>query len=101
MVSNNDVPIGTSDEQPLRERALSRLKRRRDFRVHLLMYVLVNAFLVVIWWVVNGEGSFFWPVFPLVGWGIGLVAHGYDVYYGEDFSEAQIRKEMDRLERRA
>ncbi len=100
MLSENDTTGETVDEQRLRQRALTRLKRRRDFRVHLLMYLMVNAFLVVIWWATIGWGGFFWPAFPLVGWGIGLVAHWYDVYYGEDFTEAQIRAEMDRLQRR-
>lgn len=79
----------------LRKRALRRLKKRRDFRGHLLVYVLVNAFLVVIWAVTSG--GFFWPVFPIVGWGIGVVMNGWDVYVGNDFSEEQVRKEMDHL----
>src|SRR5664279_6419847 len=34
--------------------------------------MLVNGFLVVIW-AMTGAG-FFWPVFPIVGWGIGVAA---------------------------
>lgn len=37
----------------LRDRAIKRLKKRRDFSAHLLVYVLVNAFLVVIWALTN------------------------------------------------
>jgi len=42
---------------------VQQLKKRRDFYGHLLVYVLVNTFLVVIWAVVDSHG-FFWPVFP-------------------------------------
>ena len=33
----------------VRDRAIKRLKKRRDFSTHLLVYVLVNAFIVAIW----------------------------------------------------
>jgi hypothetical protein len=86
-------------ESEVRERAIRQLKKRRDFHGHLLVYALVNAFLVVIWLVTN-PGGFFWPIFPLVGWGIGVVMNAWDVYAGVDFDEAQIRAEMAHLERR-
>ena len=89
------------DETPqqieLRERAVRRLKKRRDFRGHVLIYVLVNTFLVVIWAVTNPDGLF-WPVFPILGWGIGVVANAYDVYVAEDISEEQIQREIGHLE---
>lgn len=84
-------------EAELRERAVKQLKKRRDFRGHLLMYILVNAFLVVVWAVTSGPDSFFWPVFSIAGWGIGVIANWYDAYLGGDFSEDDIRHEMDRL----
>lgn len=85
------------DDETLRARALENIKKKREFASHVAAYVLVNAFLVVIW-AVSGAG-FFWPVFPLIGWGIGLLFHGWDVYQGEP-SEARIRREMDRLKDR-
>ena len=36
-------------EQAPRDKAVQQLKKRRDFYGHLLLYALVNAFLVVIW----------------------------------------------------
>ncbi len=90
------IDEATQDEM-LRERAVKRLKKQRDFRGHLLVYVLVNAFLVTIWAMTNFHG-FFWPVFPIVGWGIGVVMNAWDAYGREDFDEARIRREMDRLQ---
>jgi hypothetical protein len=84
------------DQDPLRERALKRLKKRRDFGAHLLVYVLVNGFIVVIW-AVTSHGGFFWPIFPMVGWGIGVVMNAWDVYRGDEFSEADINREIERL----
>jgi hypothetical protein len=82
----------------LRERAIKRLEKRRDLAGHLLVYVLVNAFIVLIWFM-SGSNGFFWPVFPIVGWGIGVVMNAWDVYRDDEFDEMQIRREMDRLQR--
>jgi hypothetical protein len=81
----------------LRERAIKRLRKKRDFAGHLLVYFLVNAFLVAIWAVTNVHG-FFWPIFPLVGWGIGVVMNAWDVFRNEEFGEEQIRREVERLQ---
>jgi hypothetical protein len=51
----------TLGKQDLRDQAIARLKQKRDFGAHLLVYLLVNAFLIAIW-AFTGAG-FFWPVF--------------------------------------
>jgi vacuolar-type H+-ATPase subunit I/STV1 len=84
-----------TSEDARRERAIVRLKKKSDFHSDLLAYVLVNAFLVAIW-AMTGAG-FFWPAFPLLGWGIGVVFHARDTYWGESFTEDQIRREMQHL----
>jgi hypothetical protein len=89
----------TLRERALRERALRRLKRRRDLHAHLLVYVLVNTFIVMVW-ALTGAG-FFWPAFPIVLWGIGVVMNAWDVYRGDEFSEESVAREMARLRRSA
>src|SRR3954468_21699593 len=42
-------------------------------RIHALVYASVNLFLVAIW-AVSG-GGYFWPVWSILGWGIGLGCH--------------------------
>jgi hypothetical protein len=90
-----------SRQDVLRERAIKRLKKRRDFLGHLLVYALVNGFLVVIWAVTTDAHGFFWPVFPIVGWGIGVVLNAWDVYRNDEFDEEQIRREIERLQAHA
>lgn len=84
---------------PVRDRAIKRLKKRHDFMTHLLVYVLVNSFIVVIWAITN-SGGFFWPVFPIVAWGIGLVMNAWDVWHPAEFGEDQIRQEVGRMRAR-
>lgn len=84
-------------EDPLRSQAITILRKRRDFRTHLVIYLLVNAALVAVW-AVTSSGSFFWPIFPLVFWGIGVVMNGWDAYFVHDFSEDRIQRQMHRLQ---
>jgi hypothetical protein len=64
--------------------------------VTLLVYILVNTFLVVIWLLTDPHG-FFWPVFPIAGWGIGVIMNAWDVYGRQEITERDIHREMDRL----
>lgn len=93
------MTIDDTRDLALRERAVKRLKKRRDFYGHILVYLLVNTFLVVIW-AVTSPGGFFWPVFPLVGWGIGVVMNAWDVFWAEEVSEDRIQREMEHLAHR-
>ena len=90
----HDVPAMEAD---LREQALRSLKKKRDFRSHVVVYVLVNALLIAIW-AVTGAG-FFWPVFPLLGWGIAVAFNAWDVYGRRPISEEEIQREQERLRR--
>ena len=90
-----DLPIyGGTDENELRARAIKRIEAKRGLGANVLAYVLVNATLVVIWYV-TGAGIF-WPIFPILGWGIGVVFHIWDVM-SPGVDERQIQAEMDRL----
>ena len=82
-------------EQTPRDRAMLQLKKRRDFRGHVLIYVLVNAFLVAIWAITNPHG-FFWPLFFIGGWGIAVVMNAWDVYWRRDITEEELQHEMKR-----
>ena len=86
----------TDVDSSVRERAVRRLKKRRDFHAHLLVYALVNASFVLVWFV-TGRHGFFWPVFLMAFWAIGLVMNAWDVYRAEDFTEDQIRREMRKI----
>jgi 2TM domain len=84
-------------QDDLRSAAVTRVRKKQDFRAHVLAYVLVNAFLVGIWAVTGAD--FFWPVFPILGWGIGVAFNAWDVYGRKPLSEDQIQEEMRRMRR--
>lgn len=82
------------DEQQRREAAVRRLESRREFWTHLFVYVAVNSLLVVIWAITN-SGGYFWPVWPIAGWAIGLAVHAWETFR-RPISEQAIRREMDK-----
>ena len=43
-------------------------------RIHVLSYVLGILAQVVLWWLLTPD-IFFWPLWSMVGWGIGLAFH--------------------------
>lgn len=77
-----------------RQAAIKRLEAKRGFGIHLVVYLSVNALLVVIW-LMTGRG-YFWPIWPIAGWGIGLAAHRWMTYSQKPISEDDIRREMEK-----
>ena len=64
---------------------MRRARAKLGFYIHLTVYVCVNIGLFLIWLFTRGDtsipnASFPWFIFPLGGWGIGLIAHGLAVF---------------------
>ncbi len=80
-----------------RAAAIARITDRRDVRNHVVIYCIVNTLLVVIW--AASGGGYFWPIWSIAGWGVGLAAHAWQVFGERPISEADIDEEMRRDER--
>lgn len=52
-------------------------ERWQRFRRHLLVFVLVNAGLIALNFTRHPDKL--WPLWPLMGWGIGLAFHAFKV----------------------
>ena len=55
-------------------------RRRREFAAHLRAFVLVNMLLIGIWAATGAD--YFWPIWPLLGWGVGILSHASEAYAG-------------------
>jgi hypothetical protein len=42
-------------------------------------------------------GGFYWPMIPMLGWGIGVAFNVWDVYSPELPSEERIQREMSSI----
>jgi hypothetical protein len=85
---------GTPAPDERRELARKRLQAKRDLKTHAVAYVVVNAFLVVVW--AMSGGGFFWPVWVIAGWGIGLAMNVWEVYGRKPITEADVDDELRR-----
>jgi len=74
--------------------ARSRVTVRRDFSSHLVVYMVVNGFLILVW-ALTGAG-YFWPAWILGGWGIGLVLHAWDAFFRRPVTDADVEAELRR-----
>jgi hypothetical protein len=77
-----------------------RVKAKLGFYWHLASYVVVNGFLITIYlvtsWADNGL-YYFWPIWPLLGWGVGLFFNFLAVFVFPDTPASRqkmIEKEL-------
>jgi hypothetical protein len=74
--TNGELDALLADLPPVpdRHRAVARRQAAwRGYSEHLRTYLMVMALLVTIW-ALTGMG-YFWPVWPALGWGIGILSH--------------------------
>lgn len=72
------------------------VEERLGFYVHLASYILVNGYFVFL---SVRNGGYFWAIWPLVGWGIGLAFHGISVFgffNNNSWKDKQIQKEIEK-----
>ncbi|MHA2106607.1 MAG: 2TM domain-containing protein [Candidatus Hodarchaeales archaeon] len=79
-----------------RKKARETAELRYWFRWHVLLYVIINAGLILIWYS-NGAKEFLWPLIPIIFWSIGLIAHYLTAYHKFVSYGSWIDKETDKL----
>jgi fatty acid desaturase len=82
-------------------RAKRRVSVLKGFYIHLASYIGVMVLLFFIDFLTGGGWWFYWP---LLGWGIGIVAHGLTVFgiggfLGSDWEEKKTRDLMNKMHR--
>lgn len=79
----------------VRQHAINRIRARQQFYVHLVFFLAMGVYLVAVW--ARSGAPFFWPIWALLGWGIGLAAHASHVFgWQRQISEERIQREIDR-----
>jgi Na+(H+)/acetate symporter ActP len=85
-------------EEEIYKKARERVEEKKGFFTHLIVYVLVNILLVIIWWLTGADYP--WFLFPLGGWGIGLIFHFLGVFVFSKqtgWERREVEKEADKL----
>jgi len=75
-------------------------KKRVEFKRHLTTYLIINAFFWALWYFTGSkkhdESGIPWPVFPMLGWGIGIAFHFLGAFVFPD-RVSSVEKEYEKL----
>jgi len=114
LLTDADPKAPAGDEEPVRERAIKQIRRRRNFHIEAAVSGIAMILLVAIWaiseyhnaggWPTNGFSQSsgihdvwnFWIIYPLIGWALILGARGWSVYRHRPISEGEIQREIER-----
>ncbi|MCX7547261.1 histidine kinase [Xanthomarina sp. F1114] len=78
-------------------RAKKQVEEIKGFYGNLISYMLVIPFLAFLNYQTSWSFQWFW--FPMLGWGMGLVFHGFAVFgYGKSWEQRKIQEILDKEE---
>jgi hypothetical protein len=89
METTSNQTTTLSNTQPKDEQLWEIAKRRASFKASLASYFFVNSLLVAVWFFSSGYNSYFWPIWPMLGWGFGLAFQYYAAYHGTKVFSAE------------
>ena len=86
------------------KRATARVKKMKEFYGSLIAYCIVIPFLIFINYRTTGF-DIPWVIFPMTGWGLGLIFHYGEAYdrhpfFGKDWEQKKIQKYMNEAKER-
>ena len=88
-------------------RAKKKIKSIKGFYIHLMVYILVNAFLLISRALSSGGWEVFWEFnsySTILFWGIGVAFHAFGVFgmdfiLGKSWEDKKIKELMDKDKR--
>ena len=103
------------DDAEVRELAVKQIERKRRFEMRAFGAAVLCAFLVVVWAVSEYNNAGGWPtsgfsnsssiphvwndwiIYPLIAIGLGVAIDAWNTYRRKPITEAEIKREVDRL----
>jgi hypothetical protein len=85
-------------EEEIYSKARKRVEEKKGFFSHLAVYVVVNAVLVLLW--AFTSHGYPWFIWPLGGWGVGIVFHFLGVFFFNKetgWERKELEKEADKI----
>jgi len=82
------------------ERAKKRVEELKGFYIHITIYLIMVPVFIYLNYKSTG---FPWAIFPIVGWGFGVMGHAmevfsYNPFLGKNWEERKMREFMDKDE---
>ena len=82
--------------------AQKRVKSMKGFYIHLLVYILVNMFLIIQIYLENKNDFWRWESFTVaLSWGVGILAHGTSIFgsnllFGKNWEVRKIKELLEK-----
>ncbi|MEL6813006.1 MAG: 2TM domain-containing protein [Bacteroidota bacterium] len=78
------------------QRAKEKVEKMKGFYTHATIYAIFVVFFI---WLNSRTGGFPWAIFPIAGWGLGVLGHatevfGFNIFFGKDWESRKIREIM-------
>lgn len=94
----NIMKTSINSEEKKYDRAKKKVEKMKNFYANLVSYIGVNTFLIFLNYYTGWAHK--WFVYPLIGWGVGLLFHYFEAfeYYpflGRNWEEKKIKELMD------
>ena len=86
--------MSQANDSPEYDRAKTRVENKRKYRADLVAYVVINAFLIVVW-AITGRG-YFWPGWVLGAWGVFLLLSAWDLFFRREVTHEDVERELHR-----
>ncbi|MDO5053457.1 MAG: 2TM domain-containing protein [Pseudoclavibacter sp.] len=103
MTARNDenaMPAGGAErpDADLERRARARVLARNVYWGVLLLWLGASVFMVLLWWMTTPDG-YFWPMWPILGMGLGALSWGFSIMARSPFRarRSQVEREMQRM----
>ena len=80
---SQNLPGGEADSEQKDAKLWAIAKRRAGFKKDLVIYIVINAFLWLIWLLGSksqNHSGVPWPVWPTAGWGIAIIIQYFEAY---------------------
>ena len=76
-----DLPVGYLRRSDPRRRAARQRAARMSVRLHLAAYLLMVVIVLTVWLAValSAGAWYFWPIWPILGAGIGVLGHAIPI----------------------
>lgn len=90
-----NLVLNKEDENKAYLRAQKRVKEIKSFYANLISYCIIIPFLIFVNLYTQNKYHWFW--WPLLGWGIGVASHAFQVFgIGQSWQEKKIQEIMDK-----
>jgi hypothetical protein len=78
-----DLPLARMRRNDPRRQAARRAAARRGVQIHLAAYLAMVFIVLTVWLAVGLTAGawYFWPVWPVLGAGIGLIGHALPIHF--------------------